>query len=380
MPGAHAYLSPSAAHRWIACPGSARLSANALPTGSLAARQGSAAHYLLERALMNGEAPEGREGHTVNVEDETGAIARVPVTPDMIAIVRTALDWVHTHKGRHLKAEQILPTFAAFPGIAEDVIWGTADVVTWNDHRHALIADLKAGIHAVDVMGNHQLTLYAIGLQAQTGWAFDKITVAIVQPRVGEPVTCTFTREELEERIPFYADAIARATAPHTPLFPSEGACHYCPAAPTCPAAHEFTLALARKEFGAPDLLAPTDMAFILDKAPLIRSLLDAVEAHAVQLLQLGRPVPGFKLVQGRKNRIWKDEGEAMKVLASLGYDADSYAPRKLVTPAGAEKLVKNKSVLAPLVETPEGGPKLARAEDPRTPLLSDFAGGTTEK
>jgi hypothetical protein len=295
----------------------------------------------------------------------------------MVILVETALDWIRPRLGRHVQAESTLPTWAAFPDVPKDLVWGTADVVTWDDYSHALIVDLKAGIHEVETLGNHQLTLYALGLMAQTGWAFDSITVAIVQPRVGVPSPLTFTREELEARVPFYADAIRATLDPDAPLNPSDEACKYCPAAPTCPALQAHTLALARREFASPALLSASDMALILDRAPMIRAALDAIEAHAIQLLQLGRPVPGCKLVTGRRNRVWKDEGEAMKVLAALGYDADAYAPRKLVTPAGAEKLVKNKAALAPLVETPEGAPKLAKAEDPRPALAADFAGTT---
>ena len=47
----HALLSPSAAHRWIACPPSARLCENVVDSGSSYADQGTYAHSLCEHKL-----------------------------------------------------------------------------------------------------------------------------------------------------------------------------------------------------------------------------------------------------------------------------------------------------------------------------------------
>ena len=55
MPGQHALLSPSSAHRWLNCPPSAKLCASVKDVSSTYAQQGTDAHelcqYKLEKAL-----------------------------------------------------------------------------------------------------------------------------------------------------------------------------------------------------------------------------------------------------------------------------------------------------------------------------------------
>ena len=67
----HAFLSPSASHRWLACPPSAKLCAKAADQSSEYAKQGTDAHslcaYLIEKEL-------GRD-----VSDPTKEIGRAHV-------------------------------------------------------------------------------------------------------------------------------------------------------------------------------------------------------------------------------------------------------------------------------------------------------------
>ena len=53
----HAVLSPSSAHRWMACPGSVALvaTAGAPDTGSASADEGTAAHEMAERILLGAD-------------------------------------------------------------------------------------------------------------------------------------------------------------------------------------------------------------------------------------------------------------------------------------------------------------------------------------
>ena len=58
----HAVLSPSSAHRWIACPGSVALvaTAGAPDTGSVSADEGTAAHEMAERILLGADGIAGK--------------------------------------------------------------------------------------------------------------------------------------------------------------------------------------------------------------------------------------------------------------------------------------------------------------------------------
>lgn len=55
---AHAKLAPSAAKRWMSCPGSIRMSEGIPNTSSVFAAEGSAAHELCAHCLETGDRPE----------------------------------------------------------------------------------------------------------------------------------------------------------------------------------------------------------------------------------------------------------------------------------------------------------------------------------
>ena len=51
MPGTHAILSASSSSRWLACPPSARITAELPETTSIYAEEGTMAHALAEKTL-----------------------------------------------------------------------------------------------------------------------------------------------------------------------------------------------------------------------------------------------------------------------------------------------------------------------------------------
>lgn len=123
-----------------------------------------------------------------------------------------------------------------------------------------------------------------------------------------------------------------------------------------------------------PDAQAIADA---LAKVDMIEDWCKAVRERAAALLRDGHHVPGHKLVRGKKgNRAWKDETEVAALLAPLG-DA-AYAPRVVVSPAQAEKLLKKdaKGVDKALlfsdthVSQSEGGLHVAPESDPRPAVV----------
>ena len=67
----HAILGASSSHRWLACPGSIRLSAGMPNTGSVYAEEGTAAHELAEKCLNLGHDAADHLGETI-VANGTG--------------------------------------------------------------------------------------------------------------------------------------------------------------------------------------------------------------------------------------------------------------------------------------------------------------------
>ena len=82
----------------------------------------------------------------------------------------------------------------------------------------------------------------------------------------------------------------------------------------------------------------------IMEAAPLMRQLLEAVEKEAQRRLESGTPIPGLKLVNGRGSRAWAlPEDEMAEKLQKMGIPKASVHVTKLVSPAQAEKLVWEK-------------------------------------
>ena len=82
----------------------------------------------------------------------------------------------------------------------------------------------------------------------------------------------------------------------------------------------------------------------IMEAAPLMRQLLEAVEKEALRRLQAGVPVPGLKLVNGRGSRAWSlPEEEMADKLVKMGIPKTAIYETKLVSPAKAEKLTWEK-------------------------------------
>lgn len=374
---AHAHLQPSSAHRWMSCPGSAGLSATVPDPGSEAADQGTVCHLLLANAIDGGGIPsiESMLGGNVSTGTEDRPIT-VKVTEDMVAWVKQAFEWVEVYRASmpgtrvfsELKVEVGQPF--GFP----DELWGTADVVMVNA-TEIVVLDAKFGFQEVEALGNPQASLYAIGVAEAYGWPDRKYRLAIVQPRSPQPVKVEdLTRDELRDRFERYKAKVAEALQPDARLVPSDEACRYCRAAGVCRALHERTLDLARREFSEPRHMSKEELLLLLAEADRIRAGLAAVEQQAKTLLTLGQKLDGWKLVPGRKNRIWKDERTIGPTLELLGLNVDQYAPRKLITPAQAEtKLPGGKKLLEPLVDKPLGGPTLVRADDARESMAPDF-------
>lgn len=366
----HALLSPSSAARWLRCPGSVALCAAVPDAGSDAARQGTLCHSAL-RALLEENCPYAPGVYTVDGH-------AVEYTEEMRSWVEAAAAWVQAQPGSASRScELCVPVGEAFGRPRQ--LWGTADVVFYDDETLTVV-DAKFGFETVEAVGNEQLSLYALGV-AGSALHWPRYRLVILQPRdelypVREDV---LTRDELRARRTEYAPKVARALGEGSEppdLVPGEVQCKWCRAAATCPALSNQALALAELEF-LPDATvdATTVAAAVLDAAPNVELLVKRVREWATRELALGRDVPGWKLVEKDKHRQWKDEKEAAKTLKMLGATERQLYPRKLLSPAQAEKLLKLKpKSMEELAPRPRGEPTLARESDPRPALNPEFA------
>jgi hypothetical protein len=363
--GEHAKLSPSQAKRWLACPGSVQLASEVVEASSTAADNGTAGHTLFERSLRLGKRPRFWLGERFN---------DVPVTQEMVEMVEEAVTWVKAYRAKNpsciLYTEEKVNIGPALD-IPGDALWGTADLFILTK-TELVVFDLKLGYVPVEVESNPQLELYGLGFHHQLGGIYDQVRFVIHQPRAGGAKEFVMPTRDLAAKASDYSIRAKLALDPDAPLIPGDDQCAWCPAAAMCPELQKHALAVAQQEFAPVHTLQRDQLLLLLDRADGIRAFLQAVELHAKKLLTLGQEIPGWKVVAGNKHRAWKDEKVAYTALKKLTKDENAIAPRVLVSPAQAEKLV-GKEVVQNLAHKPPGEPTLVRSSDKRPALPPEF-------
>jgi hypothetical protein len=373
----HVELGGSTAKRWMSCPGSVRMSRGRPNYATDHSKAGTAAHAVGELSLRNNLDPEGFDGTTVE---------GVLVDADMVAAVKVYVDYCRElmqEPGAEWWIEKRVSLAALNP---PDDMEGTTDFGIYKPQLRELeIVDFKNGSGVVvEAVDNPQLIYYAIGLilALGAGYQIDTVKMTIVQPRAPhhEGVVRSATMD-YNDVLAFAGELLnaARMTqAPDAPLIPGSH-CRFCPASAVCPAQADHAQALAQTAFvdlpvsapPAPETLPPEILGEILTGIPVLKDWIAAVEAHAARELEAGNPVPGRKLVEGKKgNRRWKDPKEVEDwYLRNIGGSEDELYVRTLKSPAQVEKLVGKKNLPAELVEQPAGRPIMVADDDPRPAL-----------
>ena len=397
-------LSPSAASRWLHCQASPRFiaeNADKLPKdSSVWADEGTVAHkYAAESLLLGWD------------EDAFAADHK-----DMIEPVKVWHDYVRSHLTSErdtLLVEQKLPLFyqPSRNGITDACVinrdednWPTRVVIP--DYKHG------AGV-TVEALGNPQLVIYAINVIRSLDVTLSgsvQVKLAIVQPRCREgekikewELTMDQLRDEADKIETAASGILSRLN--DLPFHQSEKTCQFCPAQALCPAYAKAALAeipgtvIELPEVGS---LTIEQIGRIKAASSTLKKFLGAVDEHMLALGNEGKlpESSGYKLVAGKSNRAWSDEEEAQRLLvaavrkadAELSAEAarDRVAPRKIVSPSGADDILKPikeelssrmLNSITRLIVKPEGAPTLAPLSDKRPSInpVSDFEDVSSE-
>lgn len=395
-------------------------------TTSVFAAEGTAAHELASYCLSNDQAPEDFLGFWVDTRAEDGQplkdIDAAPddaeenrwfeVTHDMVDAVTTYTDYVASLlknvKDGDLSVEQRLDMSHLHPDI-----FGTGDVTVYSESAaHLDVCDYKHGKgHAVEVLDNPQLLLYAVGAARRYhNRPLKTMTLHVVQPRAPHP-DGPIRKQSIDLFDLFeFADMIEQAAA-RTDVATLEAGetfgnqwydeylkagdhCGFCRAQGPCPKARENALRVAQAEFGTigepivvkdPAGLDADQTAAVLSEASQLKSWLKAVEEYAHTEACAGRMPTGHKLVAKRANRKWRDEDEAKFLLGLAGVKGDDLYEKKFKSPAKVETLMKKKPFAewleqvdligeeCPIIKK-SSGTNLVPVDDPRPAVKFDAA------
>jgi len=362
---AHSRFPPSAASRWLACPGSIPASENIpeAPPSSFAL-DGTAAHEIASALLMGQRVP-------------------LPDDREMAGIVRAYVDycqklWI-TVRAKFPKARQWIEERCHAPNVHPE-LFGTADYVV-HASRTLEIVDLKTGYHAVEVEGNHQLLCYAVLVlsQNQLWLEVDTVRLTIVQPKCFDgPRTWAVPIDFVHEFANTLTDATRAIDAGEVERHPGEH-CKWCPVKGRCPEFRDLAVQKAQVAFAdgaiVPRLYTVEELSEIAREAELIRAHLDGVLQQIRRELERGRAVPGWKLVPKRAVSRWTDfDSFLWNVPPEV---MDDLIVRKPVTPNQAKDVLKQHGVEADVDAysvRESSGPTLAPDTDKRPPAALPFA------
>lgn len=361
---AHAILSPSAAHRWMSCPGSTFLTKDLPPPpASVHAQEGTRAHAKAEeilRARLTGEPiPDVIEGF-----------------PELGQYVHYVDDLIRN--GYSVFIEVRVPLFGI---TTEDDAKGTADCVAIKGDEIEVV-DLKWGVGVpVESRENPQLSIYALAAMDEFDYLgpFKHARLTIVQPRVNEaPSSWDVEVEDLERfrsTVRMCAsEAIAMREELTAPVYhPSKKACRWCAANKTCRAYAEMvqeTTSLEFPDLGENPILDNETRAELFRRLDDVRAWVETFEAGVLADALAGVKFPGLKLVRGRAGaRKWADEQTADDLLAGFSVSTEDRYERKLLSPTSVEKLYKGGLIND---EQWEQLKKLVTRSEPKLILVSD--------
>lgn len=355
--GAHALLSPSAAHRWIRCPPSACLEREFPSSSSEAAAEGTAAHALCEHKLRKFLKLRSKRPHSDFEDDEMDRCsdAYVSFVQEQMGEIPSPMVLV----------EQRLDLTCYVPEA-----FGTADcIIVGGDMLHVI--DFKYGMGVlVEAEHNPQMMLYALGALDLLDGIYDiqTISMSIFQPRRENVCTWSLTKEDLLRWA--RDDLVEKARL----AYAGEGAfcagewCTFCRAAVRCRARAEEKLRLAREEFRLPPLITDEEIEEVLGEIPDLIKWANAILVYATDAaINHGKAWKGFKVVEGRSVRKYKDEDAVAREAKASGY-TDIFNT-KLIPLTEMEK-VMGKEVFAKaigsLIEKPPGKPTLVPLSDKR--------------
>ena len=394
-PKAHAVVTASGFERWSHCTAAPRYEEQ-FPDGetTVYAAEGTLAHSVCELY--------GRKKFTVmstrKFNSELKKLKADELWQDeMIKTAEVYVDFL-TEKAM---------TYAATPHVAFEVRvdlsdyipegFGTCDnIMIGGDTLR--ITDYKHGKGVpVSSINNGQMRLYALGALKLYypiyGDTIKRVCTAIVQPRITEDVTEEWlTVDELREWGETVAKPKAQAAYFGMGTFCAGDWCRFCKGKAECRARAEYYAgfsqyigadvegrmsesdAICREEadgLGAdlPPLLSDEEIGALLTQAEGLAAWYADLQDYAREAILAGRTIPGWKVVEGKRVRAFKDADAALEIMRKEGYDDAVLFERKPKTLAQLEKLTGKKrfgELMEDNITWPPGKPTLVTLDDKR--------------
>ena len=384
-PTTHAFLSPSQSHRWLECTPSAMLESAEPSSYSPYAEEGTEAHELAEIKLSYALGKIDENVYTRRF-DEFRLKSKF-YNEEFNEYVNKYVDEVMTivtydYQGQDVRVE--LEERVKFDDIVPSGA-GTSDcVIIGKNFIH--IVDLKFGKGvAVSAIDNPQLRLYALGAIRKhiSECVCNEVIMTIVQPRLDDRSTDRMLAADLN----WWANNVVKpkaqlAIAGQGELNPGDH-CKFCKCRGKCQALADKQLAVAQAEFEnvvvennilEPCNMTPEMLAKVLYLGPRFQDWFKDVMVYATKAAIMdGVQIPGYKIVEGKSNRVITSPESIIEKLKTNGYTEEEYLkPRELQGITTLERNIGKKKfaeLCGDYICKPTGKPTLVPEADKRVAL-----------
>ena len=358
---AHALLSASSAARWLACPPSAVAAEAYENEGTEFTREGTLAHEVAEAVASGKSLPENeiKDGIADGVDRE------------MLECAKGYADYIQ-EQIKSDTATVLLEQRVDFSPWVPDG-FGTADCIIIQGKTMDVI-DYKYGKGVtVSAEDNPQMKLYGLGALNDYGFVYDVETVRlhIYQPRLNNISVDELCVGELTAWAEMVVKPTAEKAAKGKGNYRAGEHCRFCPHAGRCRALtktcteHINTHGMK----ASVPVLAPWEVAEVLQMEPLISLWLKRVKDQALTTMLDGGEIPGYKVVAGRGSRAWADDLEVAAALKASGYSQEDITKTELLSVAAMEKALGKKKVaelVGGQILSYTGSPTIATSTDKR--------------
>lgn len=375
----HALLSASGAVQWIHCTPSAKLCDELPDTESAYTKEGTLAHEICELKLTADSLKTGTYTRRMNKIKKNELYQE-----EMQGFTDQYVDYVETlSNSLSEKPYMAVEKRVEFDKYVPDG-FGTADcILICGTVMHVIDFKYGKGV-PVNAGGNPQMGLYALGALKAYGFLYpiEDIFFHIVQPRLNNFSTWKTNKRELTTWGNVVVKPKAELAYKGEGEFRSGEHCRFCKVLNCRQRAYDNLELLETYETKLPPELSDEEVGEALAKAEQLVAWHKKLKSYAQTKLIDGGEIPGWKIVEGRSNRMITDYEKMADVLELNGFPKETLYERAQLTLTDLEKMVGKKDfqmICGEFIQKPNGKPTLAPESDkrpaynPKTTAAEDF-------
>lgn len=379
----HALLSASGSNRWLTCTPSARLEDQYEDKNTFYTAEGELAHEIAELKLRKYFVePIGKGEYTkqLNKLKKKEFNGEKLYQKEMLKHTETYLDYLkdisNSMKSLPYVAVEKRVNYSAYApegfGTADCIMIG-GDTLYVNDFKYGKGVPVSAD-------DNPQMKLYALGAYQAYSFIYpiQNVQIAIVQPRIDNISEYQLSADDLLQWGEEIKPIAQKAFAGEGDFVPGDH-CKFCKVKATCRARKESFDPLDDFQQLEPPLLSDDEVGDALAKAKNLKNWLKALEEYALTESLKGKEIKGWKAVEGRGKRDYKDVDKAFEHLKENGIKEAMLYDRVPLTVPKLEKQLGKKQYRE-LLEEPKhveklaGKPTLAPADDKRQAVTNEVS------